>query len=187
MARSTWEQKFEQRLALRPEMPTSYRLVSDWLCNLMQRHGYKNFGQVSQHFLRCSMECLPQERWGAVKCPTISILGSWFRAESGVKQDWVDSIAYVRRVEEGLPATFSGDDVLLWIRNAPGDARATPSDPGGEMPEPTGEAIVLTDEQISTWTQEQTIAVMRAGLAHLERLAAANGKPVADHGGKGKK
>jgi hypothetical protein len=169
MPRSTWEQKLEQRLKRRPQMNPPERLVSDWLCDLMEKYKYKNFNQVSQHFIKCAMECLPRELWSEVKCPTTSIFGSWFRAESGVKQDWVDSIAYVRRVDEGLPATFSGDDVLLWIRNAK-DPEIAPSDTGEELADPLSGSIVPTVEQISRWTEDETMLMIERSMAHWRQM-----------------
>jgi hypothetical protein len=173
MARAKWGRKREQRLELRAEMTPQRRIVSDWLYGLMERRKLTNFSAVYQFFFKCAVECLSRELLGNAEVPTASILGSWFRGESGINNKWLDSIAYVRRCEEGLPDTFSSADVMLWIRTAP-DVDVEPPAPVDE-PEPIPEEqIVLTAEQIGSLTREQTMAEIERLMVHLERLAAAS-------------
>lgn len=174
MARSTWEQKLNSRIKARVKMTPQERVVSDWLSALMERRGYKNFTQLSQHFFKCAMQCLPPGASSdSIESPSQSILGSWFRAESGVKDTWLDSIAYVRRVEEDLPASFSAGDVLEWIRNAPDPNIVTP-DTDEEPSDLLRGSIVPTAEQIATWTEAETALVVSLAVAHWRRVSAPN-------------
>jgi hypothetical protein len=172
MPRSKWSQKLEARLSLLDRMTFQERLISDWLCDLMVRRGYENFTQLSQYFDRCAVSCLSTSNSiDSIESPSASVLSSWFHANHGVKDTWVDSIAYVRRVDENLPATFSGDNIVLWIRNAP-DPNIASSDAVDEPQDIPEESIVPTAEQIGEWTLEQSVTVMGNILAHVERLAA---------------
>jgi hypothetical protein len=173
MARSKWEHKCQQRLDLRAEMSPQYRIVSDWLYGLMERRKLTNFSEVYQFFFKCAVECLPRELLGDAKVPTVSILGSWFRGESGVNNKWLDSIAYVRRCEEGLPEDFSGADVMLWIRTAP-DLDVEPPEPVVELEVVAEKSIVPTEDQIATWTEEETALVVSLAVAHWRSVSALN-------------
>jgi hypothetical protein len=173
MARAKWGRKREQRLELRAEMTPQRRIVSDWLYGLMERRKLTNFSAVYQFFFKCAVECLPRKLLEDAEVPTASILGSWFRGESGINNKWLESIAYVRRCEEGLPEDFSGADVMLWIRTAP-DVDIVPPDTADEPEDIPEESIVLTEEQIEALTREQTMAEIERLMVHLERLAAAS-------------